>query len=57
VQGKTGYLGHVNALSGYATTDSGEEVAFSIICNNHNLQSKRALDTIDQIVEQIVDDK
>jgi serine-type D-Ala-D-Ala carboxypeptidase/endopeptidase (penicillin-binding protein 4) len=57
VQGKTGSLGHVNALSGYAKTDSGEDIAFSIICNNHNLQSKRALDTIDQIVEQIVADK
>jgi len=57
VQGKTGSLGHVNALSGFAVTDSGEPVAFSIICNNHNLQSKRALDTIDQIVEQVVVDK
>jgi serine-type D-Ala-D-Ala carboxypeptidase/endopeptidase (penicillin-binding protein 4) len=57
VQGKTGSLGHVNALSGFATTDTGEHVVFSILCNNHNLASKRALDTIDQIVEQIVQDK
>jgi D-alanyl-D-alanine carboxypeptidase/D-alanyl-D-alanine-endopeptidase (penicillin-binding protein 4) len=57
VKAKTGALGHVNALSGYATTLKGERVVFSILANNHNLQSKRALDTIDQIVTAVVDDK
>jgi serine-type D-Ala-D-Ala carboxypeptidase/endopeptidase (penicillin-binding protein 4) len=56
VQAKTGSLGHVNALSGYATTMSGDRVAFSILANNHTLPSKRALDTIDQIVNVIVQD-
>lgn len=54
VQAKTGSLGHVNALSGYVTTEKGEKVAFSIIANNHNLRSSRALSVIDDIVEAIV---
>ena len=56
VLAKTGSLGHVNSLSGYATTISGDRVAFSIMSNNHNLPSKRALDTIDQIVTAIVEE-
>jgi len=56
VQGKTGSLGHVNALSGYATTLKGERLAFCIISNNHNMLTKRALEVIDQIIEQVVTD-
>lgn len=57
VTAKTGSLGHVNVLSGYAKTATGELVAFSIMTNNHNLTDRRALATIDQIVLAIVDDE
>ena len=56
VLAKTGSLGGVKALSGFATTDSGQNVAFAIVSNNLNLPSKRVTDTIDGIVEAIVKD-
>jgi D-alanyl-D-alanine carboxypeptidase/D-alanyl-D-alanine-endopeptidase (penicillin-binding protein 4) len=56
VEGKTGSLGHVNALSGYATTLSGDRIAYSVMANNHNLRSRLALQTIDQIVTALVED-
>jgi len=56
VRGKTGSLGGVKTLSGYATTDSGEEVAFSILSNNLNLPAKRVTDAIDDVVLAILAD-
>ena len=56
VQAKTGSLGGVKTLSGYATTDSGEPVTFSILSNNFNLPAKRVTDAIDDIVAAIVED-
>ena len=52
VQAKTGGMDHVNTLSGYATTISGERLAFSIMVNNHELDHPLA--PINQIVEAIV---
>jgi D-alanyl-D-alanine carboxypeptidase/D-alanyl-D-alanine-endopeptidase (penicillin-binding protein 4) len=57
VQAKTGALGHVNALSGYATTLKGDHVAFAILANNHNLPSKRALEVVDMIVDAVLANK
>lgn len=56
VMAKTGSLDGVKALSGYATTNSGQAVVFSILSNNFNLPAKRVTDAIDQVVEAIVND-
>ncbi len=56
VLGKTGSLDHVKSLSGYATTRSGEKLAFSIFCNNFGVPGRRAQDAVDRIIEAIVDD-
>ncbi|HSE48398.1 MAG TPA: D-alanyl-D-alanine carboxypeptidase/D-alanyl-D-alanine-endopeptidase [Terriglobales bacterium] len=56
VHGKTGSLGHVNSLSGYLDTMKGDRLAFAIYANNHNLQGRKAVDTIDQIVQALVED-
>jgi D-alanyl-D-alanine carboxypeptidase/D-alanyl-D-alanine-endopeptidase (penicillin-binding protein 4) len=56
VYGKTGSLGGVKTLSGYATTDRGNEVAFSILSNNSNVPTKRVIETIDSIMGAILAD-
>jgi D-alanyl-D-alanine carboxypeptidase/D-alanyl-D-alanine-endopeptidase (penicillin-binding protein 4) len=56
VYGKTGSLGGVKTLSGYAMTSHGEPIAFSILTNNLNIPAKRVTDAIDEIVEAIVVD-
>jgi serine-type D-Ala-D-Ala carboxypeptidase/endopeptidase (penicillin-binding protein 4) len=52
---KTGSLGHVNTLSGYIDTAKSGTIVFSIMANNHDLHGKRALDTIDSIVDAVLE--
>jgi D-alanyl-D-alanine carboxypeptidase/D-alanyl-D-alanine-endopeptidase (penicillin-binding protein 4) len=57
VHAKTGSLAHVYSLAGYATTQSGDHIAFSVMTNNNNATTKKVLDTIDRVVESLVEDK
>ena len=54
VYGKTGSLGGVKTLSGYAVTAKGEQIAFSILANNFSLPGKRVNEVIDSIIEAAV---
>lgn len=49
VQAKTGTIGGVNALSGFATTLAGERLIFSIFVNHHTMPNKDSIAIIDQI--------
>jgi D-alanyl-D-alanine carboxypeptidase len=57
VRAKTGSLAHVYALSGYATTQTGDHLAFAVMTNNNDMPTKKVLDTIDEIVGLLVADK
>jgi D-alanyl-D-alanine carboxypeptidase/D-alanyl-D-alanine-endopeptidase (penicillin-binding protein 4) len=52
--GKTGSLGGVKSLSGYAVTPKGQQIVFSVVSNNLSVQPKRVTDAIDSLVEAAV---
>lgn len=54
IYAKTGSLGGVKTLSGYAVTSKGEQLAFSILSNNFSLPGKRVNEVIDSIIEAAV---
>ena len=55
VRAKTGSLTHVYALAGYATTVSGDHIAFSIVTNDDTEPTRKALDRIDRIVLRLLE--
>jgi len=57
VYGKTGSLGGVKTLSGYAVSAKREKLAFSILTNNLSVTGKRVNEVIDSIVEAAVNSK
>jgi serine-type D-Ala-D-Ala carboxypeptidase/endopeptidase (penicillin-binding protein 4) len=56
IQAKTGSLGHVNALSGFATSLHGEKLIFSMFGNNHALRGHGATDVFDAICTAMVEE-
>jgi len=57
IYGKTGSLGGVKTLSGYAVSAKGEKLAFSILTNNLSVTGKRVNEAIDSIVAAAVNSK
>jgi D-alanyl-D-alanine carboxypeptidase/D-alanyl-D-alanine-endopeptidase (penicillin-binding protein 4) len=57
IQAKTGSLEHVRAISGYATTERGENLVFAIFGNNgteHGRDATSAMDAIAVAMVQIL---
>jgi D-alanyl-D-alanine carboxypeptidase/D-alanyl-D-alanine-endopeptidase (penicillin-binding protein 4) len=56
IRAKTGTLGNVNSLSGFATTLHGTELVFSLFGNAHNLRGRDATGILDSIVVAMVEE-
>jgi D-alanyl-D-alanine carboxypeptidase/D-alanyl-D-alanine-endopeptidase (penicillin-binding protein 4) len=50
IKAKTGTMTHVRNLSGYVTSKNGELLAFSFLCNNHNVPGN----VIDSLYDRIL---
>jgi serine-type D-Ala-D-Ala carboxypeptidase/endopeptidase (penicillin-binding protein 4) len=55
IRAKTGTLGHVTALSGYATTEDGRNLAFSIFVNNFSAAGSYIRSLVDRIVLALIE--
>jgi len=53
---KTGTLGHVESLSGYATSAGGEHLVFSFFANNHLMKTKPTEDALDALAVAMVEE-
>ena len=55
VHAKTGYISGARTLSGYVTSDRGDTIAFSLLCNNYTVSTSRVNRAQDEIVELLAD--
>ena len=54
IRAKTGSLAHVTAISGYATTEDGRHLAFSVMTNNYGVQASYVRSLADRICVALI---
>ena len=54
IRAKTGTLAHVTAISGYATTQDGRHLAFSVMTNNYGVQASYVRGLVDKICVALI---